>query len=58
MALRLSDLFHRSIVRKFALQTNKASALAEQLIESLRNQHIIVPAITMIDRLCAEALRR
>ena len=41
-----------------ALQTNKALALAEQLIERLRNQRIIVPAITMIDRLCAEALAR
>ena len=40
------------------LQTNKASVLAEQLIESLRSQRIIVPAIIMIDRLCAEALAR
>jgi hypothetical protein len=30
--------------------------LAEQLIESLRRQRVIVPAMTMIDRLCAEAL--
>jgi hypothetical protein len=32
--------------------------LAEQLIESLRRQRVIVPAVTMIDRLCAEALAR
>jgi Domain of unknown function (DUF4158) len=41
-----------------ALQTNKALALAEQLIELPRSQRIIVPAITIIDRLCAEALAR
>jgi len=41
-----------------ALQTNKALALAEELIESLRGKRIIVPAVTMIDRLCAEALAR
>jgi hypothetical protein len=32
-----------------ALQTNKALALAEQLIESLRSQRVIVPTVTMID---------
>jgi hypothetical protein len=48
----------RGWLTDLALQTNKASALAEQLIESLRSQHIIVPPITMIDRLCAEALAR
>jgi TnpA family transposase len=48
----------RGWLTDLALQTNKASALAEQLIESLRSQRIIVPAITMIDRLCAEALAR
>jgi hypothetical protein len=32
-----------------ALQTNKASALAEQLIESLRSHRVIVPTVTMID---------
>ena len=41
-----------------ALQTNKAAALAEQLIESFRSQRVIVPAVTIIDRLCAEALAR
>lgn len=30
----------------------------EELIELLRSRRIIVPAITMIDRLCAEALAR
>ena len=45
----------RGLLTDLALQTNKALALAEQLIERLRNQRIIVPAITMIDRLCAEA---
>lgn len=48
----------RGWLTDLALQTNKALALAEQLIERLRSQRIIVPAITMIDRLCAEALAR
>lgn len=48
----------RGWLTDLALQTNEASALAEQLIGSLRSQHIIVPANTMIDCLCAEALAR
>ena len=48
----------RGWLTDLALQTNKALALAEQLIESLRSQRVIVPAVTMIDRLCAEALAR
>jgi hypothetical protein len=48
----------RGWLTDLALQANKAPDLAEQLIERLRSQRIIVPAITMIDRLCAEALAR
>jgi Domain of unknown function (DUF4158) len=48
----------RGWLTDLALQTNKALALAEHLIELLRSQRIIVPAITMIDRLCAAALAR
>ena len=48
----------RGWLTDLALRTNKALALAEELIELLRSQRIIVPAITMIDRLCAEALAR
>ena len=48
----------RGWLTDLALQTNKALALAEELIELLRSRRIIVPAITMIDRLCAEALAR
>jgi TnpA family transposase len=48
----------RGWLTNLALQTNKPLALAEQLIESLRSQRVIVPAVTMIDRLCAEALAR
>src|SRR6516164_1374397 len=48
----------RGWLTDLALQTNKASVLAEELIESLRRQRIIVPAVTMINRLCAEALTR
>ena len=48
----------RGWLTDLALPTNKALALAEELIELLRSRRIIVPAITMIDGLCAEALAR
>ncbi len=41
-----------------ALRTHKPMALAEQLIERLRSDRIIVPPIQVIDRLCGEALAR
>ena len=39
----------RGWLTDLALQTNKALALAEQLIESLRSHRVIVPTVTMID---------
>ena len=54
--LRLQSSAASPVVNHPALQTNKALALAEQLIQSLRSQRVIVPTVTMIDRLCAEAL--
>jgi hypothetical protein len=48
----------RGWLTDLALQTNKALALAEQLIELLRSHRVIVPTVIMIDRLCAEALAR
>jgi TnpA family transposase len=40
------------------LQTNKPMALAQQLVERLRKEQIILPTTRMIDRLCAESLAR
>jgi hypothetical protein len=39
----------RGWLTDLAMQTNKALALAEQLIESLRSHRVIVPTVTMID---------
>lgn len=41
-----------------ALQTNKAIAIAQALLETLRTERIIVPAARVIDRCCAEVLAR
>lgn len=41
-----------------AMRTHKPLALAEQLIERLRSDRIVVPPIQVVDRLCAEALAR
>jgi TnpA family transposase len=47
-----------STITELALQTDKGLVLAEALIESLRRQAVILPAINVIDRLCAEAITR
>ena len=39
-----------------AQQTDRGLALANALLEALRQQRIIVPAIEVIERICAEAL--
>ena len=41
-----------------ALRTHKPVALAEQLIDRLRSDRIIIPPIGVVDRLCGEALAR
>jgi len=39
-----------------AQQINRGIVLAEALVEMLRQQHIIVPAVDVIERMCSEAL--
>jgi TnpA family transposase len=48
----------RGWLTELALRTHKPLALAEQLIERLRSDKIIVPPIQVIDRLCGEASAR
>ena len=48
----------RGWLTDLALRTHKPLALAEQLIERLREDRIIVPPIQVVDRLCGEALAR
>ncbi|ACN18024.1 Transposase (plasmid) [Desulforapulum autotrophicum HRM2] len=38
-----------------ALQTDKGIVLATSVLEKLRHQHIIIPALDVIERVCAEA---
>ena len=54
----LSGFEHALLFKELPRPARKGLALAEQLIESLRSQRVIVPTVTMIDRLCAEALAR
>ncbi len=39
-----------------ALQTDKGIVLIRELIESFRNQKILLPSINVIERICAEAI--
>jgi len=41
---------------ELAQQTDRGIVLAEALIDMLRNQSIILPAIDVIERVCSEAL--
>jgi len=41
-----------------AQQTDRGIVLAETLVEMLRQQHIILPALDVIERVCGEALTR
>lgn len=43
---------------ELALQTDKGIVLANALIEQLRRQSVILPAINAIERACAEAITR
>ncbi|MCU7850031.1 MAG: DUF4158 domain-containing protein, partial [Candidatus Thiodiazotropha sp. (ex Lucinoma kastoroae)] len=52
---------YRHLVRqlaKLAQQTDRGIALAEALVALLRQQHIILPTIDVIERVCSEALTR
>ncbi len=48
----------RAWLTDLTLRTQKAMALAEQLIERLRTDRIVVPSALVIDRTCSEALVR
>ncbi len=41
---------------ELALQTDKSMVLATQALNILRNQHIIIPALDVIERICAKAV--
>lgn len=41
-----------------ALQTDKGIVLANSILESLRHQHIILPTLDVVERVCAEAITR
>ncbi len=41
-----------------AMQTDKGIVLATQALETLRQRHIILPALAVIERACAEAVTR
>ena len=43
---------------ELALQTDKSLVLATNALNILRHQYIIIPAIDVIDRICAEAITR
>lgn len=48
----------RKMLTELALQTNKAPALAEQLLELLRKERVLVPGARVLERLCTEAVAR
>jgi TnpA family transposase len=43
-------------LESIALQTDKGIILARELIENLRSQKILLPAVSVIERICAEAI--
>ena len=43
-------------IESIALQTDKGIILAKELIENLRSQKILLPAVSVIERICAEAI--
>ncbi|WP_028455993.1 Tn3 family transposase [Chitinilyticum litopenaei] len=58
-AFGLSDF--RILVRTLsdlAMQTDKGLLLAEHALETLRQRRVILPALTVVERACAEAITR
>lgn len=58
-AFSVSDF--RTLVHSLAdlaMQTDKGLVLATQALETLRQRHTILPALTVIERACAEAVTR
>ena len=52
---------YRQVVRtaaEIALQTDKGIVLAASALDALRHRHIILPALDVIERVCAEAITR
>ena len=52
---------YRSEVQRLdelAWQTDKGIALATALVQGLRNRRILLPSLSVIDRICAEAITR
>jgi hypothetical protein len=45
-------------VTELALQTDKGIVVASSVLDSLRHQHIILPTLEVIERICAEAITR
>lgn len=48
----------RGWLTELALQTHKAVSLAEQLVERLRDERILLPTTDALDRICSEAVTR
>ena len=46
------------VTTELALQTDKSVVLAGNVLDSLRHRHIIIPALDVIERICAEAITR
>lgn len=52
---------HRQAIHtttKLALQTDKGIVLVNNVIDTLRHRHIILPTLDVVERICAEALTR
>jgi len=55
------QVHHRQAVHattELALQTDKGIVLANSVVETLRHKKIILPALDVVERVCAEALTR
>ena len=52
--------FRQSVnaLAELALQTDKGVVLATQVLDTLRQRQIIIPALEVIERVCAEAITR
>ncbi|MDX9718706.1 MAG: Tn3 family transposase [Thauera sp.] len=58
-AFGLSDFRHLAqTLTDLAMQTDKGLLLAEHALETLRQRRVILPALTVVERACAEAITR
>lgn len=46
------------VTTELALRTDKGVVLAGSVLDTLRHRHIIIPALDVIERVCAEAITR